>query len=92
VAVKDRTFLTHEISYPQWEPEFQAAMVELDGERALERIELAECTIFQRVRTLSKLPEQDEERSALANALSNLRALRKNVRGETSPERTLRMA
>jgi hypothetical protein len=68
---------SRKIKYPQWEPEFRAALLEPDREKLLERIELAEAAIFSRIQGLSASANDREERRAIEDALSGLRTLKK---------------
>jgi hypothetical protein len=51
--------------------------LEPDGEKLLERIELAEAAIFSRIQGLSASANDRDERWAIEDALSGLRTLKK---------------
>jgi len=67
-----------EIQYPHWQPLFQAALLELEPERLLERIELAEAAISERLRAISMSTNHLEEQRAMGDALSSLRAIKRD--------------
>jgi hypothetical protein len=69
------------ILYPQWQPEYQAALLELDPGRLLERIKAAETAIFHRLQTLSRVPDCHAEREAINDALTSLRVLKRDSLG-----------
>ena len=59
--------------YPDWEPEYRAALTENDPEKFREKIRLVEIALFNR--SLSVCPEASQERNAMAEATLALRAL-----------------
>jgi hypothetical protein len=68
--------------YPDWQSQYQAAMLELDPSKLPERILCAHQAISQRLRALS----QDhfgtpEERNAIADALNGLAILERETEG-----------
>lgn len=68
------------ISYPEWQPEFVAAITETDPVRLKEKIAAAEFAIFQRAQKLAPNGHEDE-REAMRNAASALRGLLISVLG-----------
>ncbi len=71
-----------EILYPEWQKEFQAAIVETDREKLLERVMAAEAAIFNRLQILSQSSDTNSnERQAIEDALASLRSLKKNELG-----------
>jgi hypothetical protein len=59
-----------EILYPDWQHEFLAALLELDGNKLLERVQAAETAIFNRL-----------QRQAIDDALASLRVLKREKLG-----------
>lgn len=59
--------------YPDWEPEYRAALSETDFEKFREKIRLAGLALFNR--TLNLDPAASEERNAMAEATIVLRTL-----------------
>jgi hypothetical protein len=62
--------------FPDWEPQYKAALFEVDRARLLERIAAAEASIRQRMRTIFGRTDGDTERQAIGKALSALRVLK----------------
>ena len=50
------------ILYPEWQNEYQAALLELDRKKLLERVMAAETAIFNRIQAIS--PSHAAERQA----------------------------
>src|SRR5437016_3215695 len=63
------------ILYPEWQNEYQVALLELDRKKLLERVTAAETAIFNRIQAIS--PEHAAERQAIEDALANLRVIRR---------------
>lgn len=75
------------LRYPDWEPQYKAAMLELDRNKLGERIQAAHLAISERLRVLS----QDhfgspEERNAIRDALSGLAVLERELAQSRRPE------
>lgn len=71
------------IRYPYWEPQYQAAMLELDPSKLPQRILAAHIAISERLRILA----QDhfgtpEERAAIADALNGLAMLDREIKAD----------
>jgi hypothetical protein len=69
------------VRYPDWEPHYKAAMLELDHSKLKERLQAAHIAISERLRILS----QDhfgspEERNAIADALNGLAMLEREMK------------
>ena len=69
------------VRYPDWEPQYKAAMLELDRNNLGLRIQAAHLAISERLQVLS----QDhfgspEERNAIADALNGLAVLERELR------------
>ena len=68
-----------EILYPEWQNEYQVALLELDRKKLLERVKAAETAIFNRIQGIS--PSHAAERQAIEDALANLRVIRRENLG-----------
>jgi hypothetical protein len=66
------------ILYPEWQNEFQAAILELDREKLEERVMAAETAIFKRLQAIAQSSDHSSEREAIEDALSSLRTLKRN--------------
>ena len=62
--------------FPEWEPQYKAALLEVDRAKLLERVAAAETAIRQRMRAIFGRRDADTERQAIGKALSALRALK----------------
>ncbi len=69
------------ILYPEWQAEYQAALLELDPKRLLERVTAAETAIFNRLQAISHNSDGHSERQAIEDALSSLRVLKRDNLG-----------
>jgi len=67
------------ILYPEWQNEYQVALLELDRKKLLERVKAAETAIFNRIQGIS--PSHAAERQAIEDALANLRVIRRENLG-----------
>jgi predicted DNA-binding protein (UPF0278 family) len=65
------------ILYPEWQNEFQAAILELDREKLEERVMAAETAIFKRLQAIAQSSDDSSEREAIEDALSSLRTLKR---------------
>jgi hypothetical protein len=62
--------------FPEWEPQYKAALLEVDQAKLLERVAAAEAAIRQRMRSIFGRKEGDTERQAIGKALSALSVLK----------------
>jgi hypothetical protein len=69
------------IVYPEWQHEYQAALLELDNEKLRERVAAAETAIFNRLQAISQGSNNTAERQALEDALASLRVLKRDNLG-----------
>lgn len=69
------------ITYPEWQPQLVAAMVERDREKLVELVKAAETAIFNRQQAISQSPDHVDERHAIEDALANLRILKRDRLG-----------
>ena len=70
-----------EILYPDWQNEYQAALVELDREKLPERVAAAETLIYMRLQQISRGSDDQAERQAIEDALAGLRFLKRDSLG-----------
>ncbi len=77
----DTSFPSPKILYPEWQNEFQAALLELDPEKLRERVAAAETTIFNRLQAISQGSNHTAERQALEDAFASLRVLKRENLG-----------
>ena len=68
-----------ELKYPKWQGEFQEAIIELDREKLLEKIQKFKTAIFVRFQELASSNDHHDERQAIHDALSTIRALKKET-------------
>jgi hypothetical protein len=69
------------ILYPEWQAEYQAALLELDPKRLFERVTAAETSIFNRLQAMSHSSDRHAERQAIEDALASLRVLKRDNLG-----------
>jgi hypothetical protein len=77
----DASFPAPQILYPEWQYEYQAALLELDRKRLLERVTAAETAIFKRLQAISHDADHNAERQAIEDALASLRVLKRDSLG-----------
>jgi len=69
------------IPYPEWQPVYLAALVELDRKALAERVAAAETAIFNRLQAISHNSDGHAERRAIEDALAALRVLKRDSLG-----------
>jgi hypothetical protein len=69
------------IPYPEWQNEYQVALVELDREKLPERVEASETAIFNRLQVISQSSDHQAERQTIEDALTALRFLKRENLG-----------
>ena len=74
-------FSIPKILYPEWQAEYQAALLELDPKRLFERVTAAETAIFNRLQAMSHNSDGHAERQAIEDALAALRVLKRDNLG-----------
>jgi len=77
-AIMDPSSPSSKILYPEWQAEYQAALLELDPKRLFERITAAETAIFNRLQAISHTSDGHDERQAIEDALGALRVLKRD--------------
>jgi hypothetical protein len=65
-----------DFKFPEWEPQYKAALLEVDRAKLLERVAAAEAAIRQRMRAIFGRTDGDTERQAIGKALSALSVLK----------------
>jgi hypothetical protein len=65
------------VLYPEWQNEYQAALLELDRQKLSERVAAAEAAIYKRLQAISQNSDHHAERQAIADALVGIRVLMK---------------
>ncbi len=62
--------------FPEWQLEYEAALLELDREKLPKRVATAETAIFTRLEALVGKADHEQERIAMDDALHALRLLK----------------
>jgi len=75
------------IRYPEWQHEYEAAVLELDPKKVLERLTAAETAIFNRLQAMSHSSGCAGERQAIENAQAMLRVLKRGNLGSPDWEK-----
>jgi len=65
-----------DLRFPEWQPEYKAAILEADMAKLLDRVAAAEAAIRQRMRAIFGRSDGDVERQAIGKALSALTVLK----------------
>ena len=68
-----------EILYPEWQPAYRAALLELDPKQLPDRVIAAETAIFSRLQAISGNMDHHAERRAIEDALAGLRVLKREA-------------
>ena len=76
-----------EVLYPEWQNEYEAALLEFDHEKLAECIEVAETAIYKRLQQISQNSDHFAERQVIEDALGGLRLLKRDVLGFPDWER-----
>jgi hypothetical protein len=69
------------LPYPRWQAAYRDALIEFDQDKLTKLVSEAESAIIDRLQTLSPSPESLMERQAIADALANLRCLKRETPG-----------
>ena len=78
MAVNDNPL--SEIEFPDWQNEYVAALLEFEPDKLRERIVEAEGAISKRLHAIAGNVNHTCERQAMADALANLRVLKREKR------------
>jgi hypothetical protein len=73
--------MSPEILYPEWQPQYQTALLETDREKLPERVAAAETAIYQRLQAISQSSAYQAERQAIQDAVASLRVLKRDSLG-----------
>ena len=63
------------VRYPEWQNEYQAALLELDRQKLAERVTAAEEAIYKRLQVIAESGDHQAERRAIEDALAAIRVL-----------------
>lgn len=80
------TMRAAQLRYPKWQEPLLRAVMETKTDSLMEKIQIAEKAISQRLRELEGDPGSIEERIALHSAVSNLRFLKSVLMPSDRPE------
>ena len=69
------------VRYPEWQHEYEAAVLELDPKKLLERVTAAETAIVNRLQVISHSSDCAAERRDIEYALTILRVLKRENPG-----------
>ena len=61
--------------YPEWQNEYQAALLELDRRNLAQRVAAAEAAIYKRLQVIAESGDHQAERQAIEDALEAIRVL-----------------
>jgi hypothetical protein len=73
VADHDTSPSTSNLRFPDWQLEYQAALLEVDPQKLLERVQAAEAAVFLRQQALVYGSDGHAERQAIEDAMRALR-------------------
>ena len=65
------------LRFPQWQQEYQAALMELNHSKLLGRVAEAEYAIYRRLQSLTNTANSHPELLAIEDALASLRLLKR---------------
>jgi hypothetical protein len=77
----DTTPSTSNVKFPDWQLEYQAALLEIDPQKLPERVKAAEDAIFLRQQALANNSDGHAEREAIEDAMRALRFLQTEILG-----------
>ncbi len=66
-----------DLRFPKWQPQYQAALMELDHGKLLGRVTEAEYAIYLRLNSLTNTTNSHPELLAIEDALASLRLLKR---------------
>jgi hypothetical protein len=75
VAEHDVSASTQDLKFPDWQREYQAALLEVDPQKLPERVKAAEVAIFRRQQALANSSDGRVERQAMGDALHAIRVI-----------------
>jgi len=74
----EKTMPDSELPYPKWQTPCVDAVMEFDTSKLLERINIAETAIAERLKELDASPDGAHERRAIDDAIKTLRNIKKD--------------
>jgi hypothetical protein len=77
----DSSSPSRKMLYPEWQADYQAALLELNPEKLPQRVEAAETKIFKRLQDLAHNSNSHAERQEIEDALANLRTVKSEALG-----------
>jgi hypothetical protein len=80
-AITDPSSSSPKILYPEWQPAYLAALLELEPNRLFERVMAAETAIFNRLQAIPHNADSHAERQAIEDAVASLRVLKRDKLG-----------
>ena len=75
--MSDQLRQTENLLYPAWQPQVQAALLELDMAKLPERIKTAETAITTRLKAIALNQDHHAERMAISDAIATLNFLKR---------------
>jgi hypothetical protein len=75
MADRDSSPSTQDLRFPDWQREYEAALLEVDPQKVAERVKAAEAAIFLRQQALANNPDGHAERQAIDDAMRALRVI-----------------
>ena len=70
-----------QLKYPQWQKPLKAALIEVDPRELRAKVQVAEMAISSRMQQLESASVSKDELCALAEALSAIRVMKKDLQG-----------
>ena len=70
-----RSSASLKIDFPEWQPQYVAALLEVNPDHLRKRVEEAQAALFSRLHVLSRCSGQETEIQAIENALGALQVL-----------------
>ena len=67
------------LKYPEWQQQYEAALLEFDSTKLRQVVTAAETAIFFRWQTMPAGPDGQEERQAIADATNALFAIKRDI-------------
>jgi hypothetical protein len=84
VGIANKALMSHGSpvqGYPEWQADYEAALLELDRDKLGQRLQAAEAAIFNHLQAISQSPDHYAERQAIEDALASLRVLKRDSLG-----------
>ena len=76
MADQDTSSSSSKQRFPDWQNQFEAALLEADAKKLPQLVEAAEAAMFLRMQGLVNNPDGHAEREAIADAMRTLRAIK----------------